>query len=494
MPFPKRVIPLTWLTGIFLANLALRLPTAGHFLTWDEAWILSALKDFFSVNQPGSLQLWKHPPIYLSLGLLLMPTKPGFELRMQLLSLIINSGALVFFTILFAKLYGRRIALLAAFIYILLPGTLFFDTWIKRDGLVTLFCALTLLSLVNKRDVMAGVFCGLSFLSKETAVFFVLGYFVFILAHRSVSEFRRSLILFGGSAIITSSWWYFFFYPFADAYLAFYQGISLEATGFIKPWWFYFSTLRIDLGWLVLPLFITGFLALIPVSSLKNRTKPALAELKRSRFLPLFMLAPGYIILSLSKAKPPWMTLSFAPFWALLSALGWLFLFKYFSRVANQIYRKGIYNNNWVAMLLLVGLLLANSLPFNYLGHFKKLSPDLAAMTIATYEIRDVINKNVKKNEKLLILPMIYRTAPTTDDPILYDDLKSIETLYYKKSNWSFSGFQKTIRHYKIKWVLIFPIPGSWQEELFKRIIQEMDPSGYEITAGYLLKVDADQP
>ena len=205
MSFPKRNVPLIWLTGIFLLNLLIRFPTAGHFLTWDEAWIVCALKGFFSAKQPCALQFSKHPPIYLSLGLLLSPTKPGFEFRLQLLSLVLNSGALTLFTILFAKLYGRRTALLASIIYIMLPGTMFFDTWIKRDVLVTLFCALTLLSLLKKKDILAGVFCGLSFLSKETAVFFVFGYLAFILINRPASETRRTILLFFGTAAVISS-------------------------------------------------------------------------------------------------------------------------------------------------------------------------------------------------------------------------------------------------------------------------------------------------
>ena len=72
--------------------------------------------------------------------------------------------------------------------------------------------------------------------------------------------------------------------------------------------------------------------------------------------------------------------------------------------------------------------------------------------------------------------------------------LSSKSTLYYKENNWSFSGFEKTIKKYKIKWVLIFPLPGTWQEDLFNRIEEEMDPSGYKFSAGYLLNIGDNEP
>ncbi|MFC1818364.1 ArnT family glycosyltransferase [Thermodesulfobacteriota bacterium] len=493
MPFPKRNIPVLWLAGIFLLNLSLRLPTVGHFLTWDEAWVLCALKDFFSANQPFSIQFGKHPPIYLSLGLLLLPTKPGFELRMQLFSLIINSGALVFFTILFAKLYGRKSALLAALIYTMLPGTMFFDSWIKRDALVTLFCALTLLSLLKKKDILAGIFCGLSFLSKETAVFFAFGYLAFILIQRPASELRRSLIRFCGAAAVIASWWYIFFYPFTDAYLAFFKGHSEEAKGLIEPWWYYFAKLKIDLGLLVLLFLIAGLIAVVPSACFKKRTAN-LSCFKRFRFLPLFMLLPGYVFLSFSKGKPPWMTISFPSFLALLLAFGCLFLFKLTSQAQHKITGRKILHNKWVALILLIGLLTANTFPFSYGNHFKSMSPNLAKMTLHSYEMSDVVNKNVAENENLLILPMIFRTFPNSADPIFNFNLKPVETLYYKGSNLNFAQFHKNIIQNKINWVLIFPVTGSWQEELFKQIIEEMDPVGYMFSAGYLLRVDADQP
>ena len=100
MSFPKRNFPLIWLAGLFLLNVVIRSPFIGHFLTSDEAWILCSLRDFAESKQLFSIQLGKHPPVYLGLGMLLAPTSAGFDIRMQILSLVISSGTLVFFIIL----------------------------------------------------------------------------------------------------------------------------------------------------------------------------------------------------------------------------------------------------------------------------------------------------------------------------------------------------------------------------------------------------------
>jgi len=491
MSFPKRDIPLTWLTGLFLLNVIIRLPVIGHFLTSDEAWILCSLKGFSESKQLFSMQLWKHPPVYMGLGLILAPAASGFDIRMQLLSLIISSGALVFFTIIFAKLFGRRIALLAGLIYTMLPSTMFFDTWVKRDGLVTLFCALALLALIKKKDILAGIFCGLCLLSKETAIFFIFGFLAFILYHRPPNTVRRTLLLFWGITFAVSSWWYILFGSFSNHYLSFFRGSSEETIGYLLPWWYYLGKLRIDLGWFGLILLIAGILAVMPNAFFKMDKKTILNQFKRSRFLPLFMLVPGYTLLSFSHGKPPWMTISFSPFLALLSAFGCLFLFKLVSQVLRMITGREILHNRWIAPIVFIGLFSANTFPFSYGNHFKSMSPNLAKITLSSYEMSDVVNKNVEENEKLLILPMIFRTAPNQADPILYWNLKSVETLYFKGAHLNFAQFQKTIEKNKINWALIFPVAGSWQEDLFVHIVSEMNPAGLRFSVGYLLKVDS---
>jgi 4-amino-4-deoxy-L-arabinose transferase-like glycosyltransferase len=117
----------------------------------------------------------------MGFGLLLAPLKQGFELRMQLLTLGISTAALLVFLVLAARLFGKRLALLAGIAYILLPGPFLFDTWIKRDPMVTLFCLTAILAFFHKQDWLAGIFLGLGFLSKETSIFFAAGFIPLIM-------------------------------------------------------------------------------------------------------------------------------------------------------------------------------------------------------------------------------------------------------------------------------------------------------------------------
>jgi 4-amino-4-deoxy-L-arabinose transferase-like glycosyltransferase len=491
MSFPKRTIPLTWLTGLFLLNFLLKLPFIGHFLTWDEAWILCSLKEFVKGNQIFSLQLWKHPPLYMGLGLLLSPAEPGFDTRMAILSLMISSGALIFFTIIFSKLYGRRTALLAGLIYTVLPGTLFFDTWIKRDGLVTLFCALTLFALIKKKDILAGIFFGLCLLSKETAIFFAFGFLAIIVLHRPPHLVRRSLFFFWGITVALSSWWYLLFDSHSDNYFAFFQGASSEASGFAEPWWYYLAKLRIDLGWPGLLLLLIGTGTVLYDCFLRKRNKITLNQFKKYRLLPVFMIGPGYLVISLSHGKPFWITISFSPFLALLIAFGSLFLFKLISQALSGFKGKALFNNRWVPLPLLIGLLAANTFPFSYGSHFKKMSPTRAQLILNSYEMSDVVNTNVQEHEKLLILPMIFRSDPTYGDPIFHWNAKPVDTLYFKGTQLDFEKFQEIIPEKKIKWALIFPLEGSWEEDLFRQVVSKTNPTGYKFSTGYLLKVDS---
>ncbi len=166
--FPGRSFPLTWLLAITVLYIFMRVPYLGHPLAWDEAWILCALK---SLTEGGDIafqnQLWRHPPIYLGLGLLLAPLKQDFAQRMEMLSLIIHTGALLIFVVFIAKILGRRIAFFTGVAYAMLPGPIFYSTWIKRDSLVIFFCLLAIWAFFKKRDLLVGIFLGLGFFKQR---------------------------------------------------------------------------------------------------------------------------------------------------------------------------------------------------------------------------------------------------------------------------------------------------------------------------------------
>ncbi|MBW2465877.1 MAG: hypothetical protein JRF02_01120, partial [Deltaproteobacteria bacterium] len=185
------------------------------------------------------------------------------------------------------------------------------------------------------------------------------------------------------------------------------------------------------------------------------------------------------------------MTISFSPFLALLIAFGWFYIYRHISQLVRRFAAKKIYSSKWPAIALLLLLFAINYVPFRYMDHYKKMDPRLAAITLASYEMSDIVRKNVRKNEKLLILPMVYRTGSTMGDPILEQYINHDDTFYFKGSNWNYENFKKTVQQNKIKWLLIFPFQGGWQVDLFNRISQDKDITGYMFSVGYILKVDA---
>lgn len=81
-----------------------RLFQLGHILSWDEAWNLCALKSLAGHGTLFLEQYFRHPPIYMEIGRQLSPLIEGFEIRMELLSLFLNSVTFILLLLLVADL------------------------------------------------------------------------------------------------------------------------------------------------------------------------------------------------------------------------------------------------------------------------------------------------------------------------------------------------------------------------------------------------------
>lgn len=489
--FPKRSFPIAWLLFIAVLNIALRTNSIGHALTWDEAWILCSLKSLAGGGELFQHQLWRHPPIYLGFGLLLAPLKEGFEIRMQLLSLGLSTTALLVFISFIAQFFGRRIALMSGLIYTLLPGAMLFDTWIKRDSLVTLFCILALFAFFKRKNLLAGIFLGLGLLSKETAIFFAIALLLLIIVQKPRKASIRTVVAVFLPAGIVAGWWYLFFHQGMTGYAEFFQGLSEEATEFSKPWWYYLAKLRYDLGFPGLLFVAAGLLALLADKKNRGNLKGLLLVLQRKRFLPLFILLPSYLILSLSHGKPPWLTISLYPFWALAMAMGWQFLIKVF---ANLTQKRAVFSPALNALLVSVPLILllgSQVVPFNHIIALEKMSPTTVKVMRGSYEMAEAVNKLTAENERLLLLPMIYRIGPTMPDPIFYWHVKPLQIFNNKNLALGYDEFKYQVIRNRIVWALLFPVDGSNQLDIYEKSVQEIDAWGYMLTNGVLLRVDS---
>jgi len=492
--FPKRSMPWFWLMGLTILFIAVRLPLIDHPLAWDEAWILNALKSMAEGSNTGfSNQLRRHPPIYLGLGLALFPHKPDFALRMQVLSLIINTGAFLFFIFLVAKIFHRRIAIYTGIAYSLIPGAILFSTWVKRDSLVILFCVAALWTFFHRKYLLAGLFLAMGFLSKETAVFYAAGIFLMVLFQRPKKSNIRILAEIFLPIILVSCWWYFFFAIGTKSFVSFFKGTSGETGMFLEPWWYYFALLKNDLGWLGLILLVCGLFALLPAKKLLPHKITNWKFLKKKRLLPLYILLPAYLILTISRGKPVWMTIVLYPFLALLVGLGWHLIVKKSANLITKVSGKSISPPTVISILPLILILGIPLAEFNYMKHLSETSPLTATTIRRSYRIAEAINQSAADREKILFMPMLIRPEQgTAPDPIVYWNLKPGLNIYRVITpDLDYKSVKNFIIQKQIQWLLIFPVEGSNQEAITKNIIMESNPEGLNLPGmTLLLRVD----
>lgn len=487
--FPSRDIPKVWLAALGCLALLLRLPQLAHMLAWDEAWNLCALNSMAAGNTVFIEQFWRHPPIYMGLGFLLAPLKEGFALRMEILSLFLSIAGLLVFLVAIAKLYGKKITLYAGIVYAFLPGTFFFDTWIKRDPAVTLFCSLALLAFIKRKHWLASIFLGLGLLSKETAIFYCLAIMAMTCCRLFRGDSWRKIFGLLLPAFLIAGGWYLFLSKGSGAFLAFFTGETVEAAGFNQPFHYYFSKLPDDLGWGGTVLATTGLLAIIPRRlSLK---RDGVRKLRQKRLLPLFLLLPGYLVLSLSGGKPPWMTMTFYPALALLTALGWAFILRRLA-FALRFWRPTISTNTQTLLSILLltiilGLQLGN---FSYPEYFKKIAPGQYNLSATSHEMASAVNELVNDGENILILPMLYSNGPHLLDPIFTWELTVSPSIHRSSEPHSYDTFKKLLTDRDIQWLLMSPVKGSKQEVLYNQLVNDLEPLGRYFSNGVLIRVD----
>lgn len=491
--WPGRDFPLSWMVGFGLLIVGLRLPYIGHVLAWDEAWNLCALKSLAGGSSIFTIQFWRHPPIYLLLGRLLAPLSPGLDARMELLSLALNTCAILAFILVVSRLFGRWVALCCGLAYSVLPGTLFFDTWVKCDPVATLFGILSLLAYLKRKHWLTGLLLGLALLGKETAIFYVLPYLVmpFIFRYRQKRFAGIGIIYALGVGI--SVWWYLFLASTIGNFKGFFLGTSIEASGFASPWWYYAGQLPAVLGWPGLLLFSMGGVGLL----CRPRCRSLSSRLLRPRLLPLVMILPAFLLLSLSNGKTPWMTMSLYPFLALVVSCGWLFCTRKLTNFFPFLAFLSRWRLGWLFSALFFLMILG--IPgFGYLGKsgyirlYEKIDHSGLALSRISYGLADEVNNLTRTGERLMIMPMLYRNGPLMPDPIFFWQLKVPLVVIRSTNNLPLDSrmFRAMVVQGKLDWVLMSPISGSDQETICLDLYTEQNPPmGYSLNNTVLLKV-----
>lgn len=489
--WPGRRPAVFWCLLIALLFLALRLPQLGHLLTLDEAWVLCALRSLANGGGLFTEQYWRHPPLLMELGLRLAPLVEGLEVRMELLGIFVTLAALLLFVRMLGRYFGNKIAIATGLAYALLPGPIFFDTWIKNDYLVSLLGILAVWAFLRNKKWIAGVFLGLAFLGKETAVFYAAGLGLIALCRHSPPGRWKNLLTTYLVAMAISGWWYLFMAANNGSYWAFFRGTSQEADLFTMPWWYYFVKLGSDLGWTGLLLFCAGILAVLPQ---KRRWVAAnfTRRLGRTRLLPLFFLFPAYMVLAVSSGKPPWMTIAIQPWLALMVGLGWVFLTEKAARRIPGLQSPTVSGFKPILFpMLLLPVLFFPIRNFSHTEYLARLCGDQLPSIQGAYITADALNKVTEDKDGILILPDMFHGGTSALDPIVIWQTGKVLRIYRNLDFNNFAGFVHVIQRKKIKWALLFPVEGSTQADLVMETQEKFHPRIYVLPRGLLMEVSS---
>jgi hypothetical protein len=485
---PKRSVPALQIIVLSMLFCIPRIPFLGHILSLDEAWILSALRSAAGGQALYSDQLYRHPPLYLLLGFALSPLRAAFEYRLELLTLLFSLASLIVLVKFTARYYGHRIALYTGIVFALAPGPVFFDTWVKRDCLVTLLGLLAIWAVLEKKEYWAGVMLGLAFLSKETAIFFGLAIFFLLLFDNGQGKiWLRLLKVYGLTAIIAGGW-YLFVAQYTLMHWSFFHGKNPNASSFATEWWYYFAKLQPDLSTTGLLFFVIGLFSIL-YRMIRLHTPLAGLTLKKISLLPLSLLLPAYLILSLARGKPPWMIISLYPFLALVSGIGIAAVIKFVKRLTVKIPRSAEVVP--IAIPLLVTLMLGtHHIGVNYAQQLDNISPGTLRPIQNAYVLAEALNKFTSEGESVLFFPDLYRGKPEDLDPILYWQLNKKMNIMRSVAPSSLDSFKEIINRFHVSWVILYPLKGSGQERLLTEIQEEHELNNYWTRGALLLKVD----
>ncbi len=236
-------------------------------------------------------------------------------------------------------------------------------------------------------------------------------------------------------------------------------------------------------------LFAAGLISLFPQNTTVVKNFRTRNYLKKSRLLPIFILFPGYLILSISHGKPPWITIVLFPFLALVIGLGWQFLMRIGADLFNKIYRKSITIHPALSSLLLISVLSLPLIKFSYMGYLSGMSPGTANVIKMSYQIAEAVNQSSGDNDKLLVMPMIIQPhLKTQPDFILFWNLKPSLRIYrVNRLNVDFNDVKEIIVNEQINRLLIFPAGGSIQEKTVIRILRDIKPAALSLPGKILV-------
>jgi hypothetical protein len=491
-----------------LLFLLLRVRWIGHLLVWDEAMTLCTVRSFKAgANDAFAGWFWRHPPIYSVFMLLLQPFNSGFAERAELLSIGFGVASQLLVFQLNRRIFGVVAALWSAFFLAVLPGSTFFDVWIKQDHPVATFGLLAMLLLLSRRTLYAGISLGLALLSKETAIYYALAIFLLWLGgacgRRSIKDFLAITV----TPALTAGWWYFIVVPKAGitgsgggrGILEHFQFAVQKTNVWSDSWHYYFTKLPAELGWMVLPICVLGACVAIRWFTRPSSTLAAASDTPRVWLAwPVLLVVPALMLLSLLPSKVPWVVISLFPAWATLAALPLAAVLslvnpgKRSKGPQAQSERAGLsYETGAAGWAITIAVVLATGI-FAGTRHYEPLLREIAESqwrgAAFSRESAAALNRLAADGDRALITSFYYwKGVPTGHpDPIFACYLTKKIDVLVRNHERPYEEVMADIKQYRLDWALLSPEPGPGASDLFGKIQAELGLEPHKLSGAWL--------
>jgi len=455
----------------------LRAPGIGHLLMWDEAMDVCATRSFVARGSDFySPMFWVHPPVFPLMMAWMNPLAPGFAERSEWLAVGLNAMSLVVLYLLNRRLFGPFVAWISCACLAVMPGAIFFQTWIKRDHAVVFFGLLSLLALSYDRILVGGVLLGVAFLSKLAAIYFLPC--VFLVVQASANDRLRWLkpfvvLLF---AFAISAWWFARFDVMSGILLSFAVGGDKSFSGWTGPWTYWPARLTSDLGIPGLVIVCAGALILILHKVALGNASPSRGRLGIGwKLWPIAVLLPAGLYLALSRGKAPWMIVALYPALATIEALCIVALSTLIAnccRAVAPLSRTSFRLRTVVSVLAVLAM--AVLADHDYASRQKDIGFGQWWGADASRQSAETINRLASPHHRLLITRFAYWGEDDTrmPCPVFAYYLKNIPV---KLESFRIAPVEliATVRTNKIDWALLSPPPASGVTNLLNPLIRD---------------------
>jgi 4-amino-4-deoxy-L-arabinose transferase-like glycosyltransferase len=465
------------LAACMVLFLLLRLRWVGHLLVWDEAMTLCTVRSFKAgANDVFSGWFWRHPPLYTLAMLLLQPFQAGFAEKAEVLSVGIATVNQFLLFHLNRRIFGTAVALWSAFMIAVIPGSVFFDVWIKQDHPAVTFGLLALLLLFSGRTLYAGLCLGLALLSKQTAVFYVAAAVLLWAAGACGKRTRKDFLALTLIPALTSGWWYLAVLPKVGSagtgssvgqeslWNRLIEATHLrfavnENTLWEHTWTYYLQKLPGDLSWLGLALAVAG-LVFVVRHALQLRTPGGSGEIMWILW-PAFVLVPALLLLSVVPNKVPWIIIVLFPAWATLAGLG---LSAALSFATSRLRHGTIKIQIGAIAIAVVVIMSAMAVPLarKYESVLDSIGASQLRGALASREAAEEMNKVTKDGERAMVTSFFYWNGIPAGhaDPIFACYFVRNVQVLIRSHHEPLEDIIRDIKEYRLDWALLSPPPS----------------------------------